>query len=281
MPGLKVTIARFVDDHQPGFVECTFLDASGTTHSIIEKVPVISAEHLWSDSENPRAGEIECTVRERFRNSLGDDLARIDTELPDHIESTRGETEFVVFCSQIADRKWLGYLTSNSAVAPDANRCFTVLREPCFIASRFAPVNRKTLDGRMTDPTPTIGSLDGSIFMSLVSVKRADDPRMDEATFKLAGPNLTAESTIDAYLIDTLFDQVRGIAAGDTVAATFGLSELTFRRSDGSDIRVELSGGPYVGGAQRAWACSFVAANHQVAAFCEALEEAWRTTPAV
>jgi hypothetical protein len=47
MAGLKVTIARFVDEHQPGFVECTFADASGVTHSIIEKVPVISAEDLW------------------------------------------------------------------------------------------------------------------------------------------------------------------------------------------------------------------------------------------
>jgi len=35
----------------------------------------------------------------------------------------------------------------NSAVAPDANRCFTVLQEPSFIASRFAPVNRGPLGG--------------------------------------------------------------------------------------------------------------------------------------
>ena len=102
MPGLKVTIARFVDDHQPGFVECTFSDARGISHSIIEKVPVISAEDLWIDSEYPRAGEIECTVLERCTDARGDDLARIDTELPDHIESARGETEFVVFWSQIA-----------------------------------------------------------------------------------------------------------------------------------------------------------------------------------
>ena len=100
MPSLKVTIARFVDDHQPGFVECTFSDASGITHSIIEKVPVISAEQLWIDSKYPRPGEIECTVLQKFTDARGD-LAKIDTEIPDHIESTRGETEFVVFWSEI------------------------------------------------------------------------------------------------------------------------------------------------------------------------------------
>ena len=35
--------------------------------------------------------------------------------------------------------------TAQQAVAPDANRCFTVLQEPCFIASRLAPVNCRTL----------------------------------------------------------------------------------------------------------------------------------------
>jgi hypothetical protein len=102
MPCLKVSITRFVDLHQPGFLECMFSDANGVSHSVIEKVPVISAEDLRIASEYPRDGEIECTVIERFTNARGESLARIDTELPYHIESTRGATVFVVYSSQIA-----------------------------------------------------------------------------------------------------------------------------------------------------------------------------------
>ena len=42
----RLQYARNVDDHQPGFVECRFLDAAGQPHVIIEKLPVVSVETL-------------------------------------------------------------------------------------------------------------------------------------------------------------------------------------------------------------------------------------------
>ena len=103
MPALKISITRCVDEHQPGFVECQFSDADGATHVIIEKVPVVSSEHLWSDSKYPRNTDIECIVLERFTSSQGTPLVKIDTELPWHIESTSGQTVFVVHESQMND----------------------------------------------------------------------------------------------------------------------------------------------------------------------------------
>jgi len=123
-----------------------------------------------------------------------------------------------------------------------------------------------------------IASLDESTFLTLVSITRADDPRMDEAIFRVAGPNLTADSVIDAYLIDNLFGELRALLAGEVAFATFGLGELTFRRGEGSQIRVELGGGPYIGGAERTWFVAFTATDRQVSAFHEALEAAWRET---
>ena len=46
MPTLAVQITRYVDDHFPGFVECTFQDAEGKTHVFVEKVPIVSQEEL-------------------------------------------------------------------------------------------------------------------------------------------------------------------------------------------------------------------------------------------
>jgi hypothetical protein len=96
MPQLKVTITRFVDEGFPGFVECTFVDAQGETHCVIEKVPVITTDYLWTGSEYPREGRIACTVVARFVGAAGERLVRVDTELPYHIESERGETVFEV-----------------------------------------------------------------------------------------------------------------------------------------------------------------------------------------
>ena len=96
MPFLKVAITRFVDDHQPGFVECTFIDARGDVHTVVEKVPIVTTEYLSRESGYPRDGSIACTVIGRFVGAEGERLVRIDTELPDHVESQQGVTVFEV-----------------------------------------------------------------------------------------------------------------------------------------------------------------------------------------
>jgi hypothetical protein len=40
MTAVKVEIVRFVDEHQPGFVEVALVDAAGRLHTFVEKVPV-------------------------------------------------------------------------------------------------------------------------------------------------------------------------------------------------------------------------------------------------
>jgi len=93
---LKIAITRFVDDHEPGFVECTFVDAAGKSHVVIEKVPIVSDEDLTSQSTYPRAGVIRCTVVARLKGERGEPLVRIDTGAPDGVESQEGETVFEV-----------------------------------------------------------------------------------------------------------------------------------------------------------------------------------------
>ena len=62
MLGIKVTIERFTLESQPGWVECRFADAAGTSHVFEEKVPVVSDEDLDAGSVYPRAGVIGCQV---------------------------------------------------------------------------------------------------------------------------------------------------------------------------------------------------------------------------
>jgi hypothetical protein len=102
MPSLRVQIVRFVDEEpQPGIVESQFRDAQDGLHSIIDKVPLFTSAHLWSDSDYPQPGFIECRVVERIPNACGN-LARINIEHY-HFEITNESPEFVVREAELAE----------------------------------------------------------------------------------------------------------------------------------------------------------------------------------
>ena len=102
MPTLAVKVVRFVDEHQPGFVECVSVDARGEVHSFIEKVPIVSADELWSTSTYPQPGAIDCHVESRWEAD-GKGMVQVNTELPWGVESTAGQTRFIVLAGQVSE----------------------------------------------------------------------------------------------------------------------------------------------------------------------------------
>ena len=101
MAALDVEIIRFVDAHQPGFVECSITDARGVKHLFIEKVPVVTLEYLTENSSYPRRGTIQCILVRQWSDSEGREMASIDTGEPWGIESSDGQTRFNVLISQL------------------------------------------------------------------------------------------------------------------------------------------------------------------------------------
>jgi len=97
MPFLHVSITRFADKNFPGFVECQFLDANGVTRSFEEKIPVVTTEDLWIDSEYPQPGFVECAVVNRRE----DESQRIFVVLG--ALSLDAEDIFEVFAEQLID----------------------------------------------------------------------------------------------------------------------------------------------------------------------------------
>jgi len=102
MPSLRVSIIRFINEDQPGFVECEFTDANGTVHTLADKVPIFSLEALWSDSIYPQPEFARCEVLARSQDSRGQ-LARVTIARPDGLESSGGLSEFVVLESQLSE----------------------------------------------------------------------------------------------------------------------------------------------------------------------------------
>lgn len=103
MPCIRVSITRFVDEHQPGIVETQFADANGTVHTLVDKVPIFSLEDLWSNPVYPQPGFARCEVLARSQDSHGRKLARVTIAKPDGLESMEGLSEFVVLESQISE----------------------------------------------------------------------------------------------------------------------------------------------------------------------------------
>lgn len=101
MTAVAISIECFVDEHQPGFVECRLVDAHGQSHLFVEKAPVVSSEDLGPASVYPRPGVIGCVVEAEWTDAQGRALARVDTERPWSVASTTGATRFVVLASQI------------------------------------------------------------------------------------------------------------------------------------------------------------------------------------
>ena len=106
MSELVVCIERLVDEHFPGFVECSLLDAFGRTHRFIEKAPVVSMETLRSDSQYPRPGAIACRIVREWHSDDAGPLVLVDTERPWGVESTEGRTSFVVLASQVSAQRF-------------------------------------------------------------------------------------------------------------------------------------------------------------------------------
>lgn len=59
---IPIAIIRYVDEHQPGFVECEFVDAMGMRHTFIEKAPVVAHCTINSQTTLPLPGSTVCRV---------------------------------------------------------------------------------------------------------------------------------------------------------------------------------------------------------------------------
>jgi hypothetical protein len=108
MLGVRVIISRWVDDAQPGWVECQFTDAHGCVWSFVEKLPVVTPADLDASSRYPQPGVIACQVVGRGREPIGREVVSIDTSTPWHVESTSGQTRFDVLPEQLMEFDWGG-----------------------------------------------------------------------------------------------------------------------------------------------------------------------------
>lgn len=102
MAEVAIDILRWVDDSQPGWIECTLTDAYGREHFFVEKVPVVTVERLDADSAYPRRATMECSVVGAGELPDGRAFVTIDTQRPYGVESTAGQSRFEVLRDRVS-----------------------------------------------------------------------------------------------------------------------------------------------------------------------------------
>jgi hypothetical protein len=103
MLGIRAEIRRYVDDSFPGWIECAFSDASGTEHTVLEKVPILTTENIVPTSAFPRPCVIACTLVEESVGDQDRKVLLVDTGAPWGVESTAGLTKFHVLREQVVE----------------------------------------------------------------------------------------------------------------------------------------------------------------------------------
>jgi hypothetical protein len=104
MSAVRVSITRYLsDDPQPGWIECRLSDVWGREWIFEDKPPIFSECYLSVEDTYPRPGVIRCEIVGRRWDADGREIVTVDTETPDHVESTTGETRFDVREGQLAD----------------------------------------------------------------------------------------------------------------------------------------------------------------------------------
>lgn len=98
---LKVLITRYVDEAQPGWVECGCRDAWGRDWVFVDKVPIFTVAALDKNSAYPQPGVIACEKIREWQDAAGRTIVTVDTETPWHIVTNTGETRFDVLPEQL------------------------------------------------------------------------------------------------------------------------------------------------------------------------------------
>jgi hypothetical protein len=101
MPSIKVGIDKFISDDQPGFVECSFIDAWGKQHTVQEKIPVVTDKYLDTNSNYPQEGVITCIVIKEWQDKEGRLIITVDTERPWDVDTIEGLTQFDLLYLQV------------------------------------------------------------------------------------------------------------------------------------------------------------------------------------
>lgn len=103
MFAIKIQITKFISDDQPGFVECTFIDAYDQLHIVQDKVPIVTEKYLDANSKYPQDGIIACEILKDWKDSNGQKIFTVNISKPWGVDTVDGLKEFDMLEEQLTE----------------------------------------------------------------------------------------------------------------------------------------------------------------------------------
>lgn len=92
---IEIQILKIIDNSfYPGLVECILVDAWGNSHTFHEKIPIVTAQDIDTNSKFPQHGNIRCKLLREWIDDNGRRLITVSTEKPDYVETVSELSEF-------------------------------------------------------------------------------------------------------------------------------------------------------------------------------------------
>ncbi len=102
MPAVRAQAMRWLSgEPQPGLVEVMMTDASGRQWTFVDKWPIFSAQTLTDQTQYPVGVLIDCELTDEDVGGIDQNLVLISTEKPWGVQTTEGQTEFVIRRDQL------------------------------------------------------------------------------------------------------------------------------------------------------------------------------------
>jgi hypothetical protein len=101
MLAIRINITKFISNHQPGFVESSFIDAWRKEHIVQDKVPIVTDKDLDASSEYPQDGFIACQILKEWKDQNERIIFTVTTAKPWGVETLEGLTEFDLLSEQL------------------------------------------------------------------------------------------------------------------------------------------------------------------------------------
>lgn len=103
MLAIKIEITKFIDHHQPGFVEARLFDVWSREYIFQEKLPIFTSDDLDNESDYPKPGVIACIKVKEFYDNTNCKIIVIDTNEIWGVQSLDERREFEVLENQLIE----------------------------------------------------------------------------------------------------------------------------------------------------------------------------------
>jgi len=98
---IEAIVEKYILEHQPGFVQFSFVDINNHKWTVQDKIPVVGIDFYKNISEYPKEVFVPVEIIETYNDNFGKKVCKI--KLLYSMETQDGFSEFEVYSEQMSE----------------------------------------------------------------------------------------------------------------------------------------------------------------------------------